>query len=399
MPTILLCLDLFELLQSRRAAEVARPPTIEAQHIEVAPGRDEPLSFMTFQTVEGIVGNADFDTAQGQTTWESKVEKIINLGHAYSSVNTVTGEICYMVDSALYKDILLAVAARKQNEQILIAASERMGQHIEQIAGSNERIMQREKHAIEQMAQRMNESHLLIQDEHRTRMTNVMTDIRALRDSLTCSADHDGGSQEMQRLQFDMHRYENVISVYLARINDAEKANQRLLREQRESAASIEHLRDRLDRAERLVCSMGTPKSIKRKRAFREQDNNEKGSKRTSSSDNDAEESDGEDEDDRVSEQSSSSSSPSEDGNDEVETRRSADQVMETSIDLSMSPTDPDETSKGTDAAPANRLSFKEALEISGRNLSQDVAIGTLSGTDSVPAHRKLITLSSLGAK
>ncbi len=69
------------------------------------------------------------------------MEKFINLGHAYSSVNTVTGEICYMVDFALYKDILLAVVAKKQNEQILIAASEWMKQHIEQIAGSNERIM------------------------------------------------------------------------------------------------------------------------------------------------------------------------------------------------------------------------------------------------------------------
>jgi hypothetical protein len=30
----------------------------------------------------------------------------------------------------------------------------------------------------------------------------------------------------MQRLQFDVQRYENVIPVYLARIKDAEKANQ-----------------------------------------------------------------------------------------------------------------------------------------------------------------------------
>ena len=61
-------LELFELMQSRRAAEVARPPTIEAQHIEVAAGRAEPLSFMTLKTVEGIVGDANFDTDQGQTT-------------------------------------------------------------------------------------------------------------------------------------------------------------------------------------------------------------------------------------------------------------------------------------------------------------------------------------------
>jgi hypothetical protein len=262
------------------------------------------------------------------------MEKFVNLGHAYSSVNTVTGEICYMVDSALYKDILLAVAARKQNEQILIAASERVEQHnIEQIAGSNERIIQREKHAIEQMAQRMNESHLLIQDEHKTRMTNVMTDIRALRNSLASSADLEGGSRKMQRLQFDVQRYENVIPVYLARIKDAEKANQKLLKEQRESAASIEHLKDRLDRAERLVCSMGTPDSIKRNRAFREQENSEKGSEGTSSSDSGEEESDGEDEGSGASDQSSSSS-PSEDEGDEKEHQQQSDQVMESAIDL-----------------------------------------------------------------
>ncbi len=61
-------LELFELLQSRRAAEVAKPPTIEAQQVEVVPGRAEPLSFMTLQTVEGIVGSTDFDAAQGQTS-------------------------------------------------------------------------------------------------------------------------------------------------------------------------------------------------------------------------------------------------------------------------------------------------------------------------------------------
>jgi hypothetical protein len=162
---------------------------------------------MTLQTVEGIVESADLNTAQGQPTWESKMEKFVNLEHAYSSVNTVTGEVCYMVDAALYKDILLAVAARKQNEQILAAASERMEQHVELITGSNERVMQREKHAMEQMAQRMNESRLQIQDEHKTRMTNAMADIRALQDSLTGSPDRGGSSREMQSLQFDVHRY------------------------------------------------------------------------------------------------------------------------------------------------------------------------------------------------
>jgi hypothetical protein len=47
-------------------------------------------------------------------TWNDKVEKFIRLSAAYSSDRTVSGERCYMVDSALFKDILLAVAARKQ---------------------------------------------------------------------------------------------------------------------------------------------------------------------------------------------------------------------------------------------------------------------------------------------
>jgi hypothetical protein len=140
-------LELFELMQARRSADVEKAPTVKAHHVEIAPRQVEPLSFMTLQTVEGIVGSMEFCTPQGQTSWESKMDKFLNLGHAYSSENTVTGEKCYMVDEALYRDILLAVAARKQNEQLLAAASERFEQHMEQIDGSNERVIQREKDA------------------------------------------------------------------------------------------------------------------------------------------------------------------------------------------------------------------------------------------------------------
>jgi hypothetical protein len=77
----------------------------------------------------------------------------------------------------------------------------------------------------------------------------------------------------------------------------------------------------------------------------------------------------------------------------------SANQVMEPAIDLSVSSTGPDKDSKKTSAAPVNRLSFKQALEISKNNRSQGAAIGTSTGTDSVPSHRRLITLSSLGTK
>ncbi len=69
-------LELFDLLQAKRAAEVVRPPTIEAQHVELAPGRAEPLSFMTLKTVEGIIESTDFDAAQGQTSWENQNGKV-----------------------------------------------------------------------------------------------------------------------------------------------------------------------------------------------------------------------------------------------------------------------------------------------------------------------------------
>jgi hypothetical protein len=57
---------------------------------------------MTIQTVEGIVRNTDVEDHEEHTTWEGRMEKFLNLGDAYSSVNTHTGEKCYMVDGALY---------------------------------------------------------------------------------------------------------------------------------------------------------------------------------------------------------------------------------------------------------------------------------------------------------
>ena len=109
-------LELFELMQAKRAGDVGRLATVEAQHIEAEAPRAEPLSFLSLQTVEGIVSSMDLGNLEEQETWEGRMEKFVNLGNAYSSTNTHTGERCYMVDEPLYRDILLAVAARKQNE-------------------------------------------------------------------------------------------------------------------------------------------------------------------------------------------------------------------------------------------------------------------------------------------
>jgi hypothetical protein len=185
------------MFSARKATEVEKPPTIEAHHVEVAPPRAEPLSFLTLETVEGIVGSTDVEAQEGQTSWESRMEKFIGLGDAYSSVNTHSGEKCCMVDGALYTGILLAVAARRQNERSMATATEKLEQHIEQIGSSNERVLQGEKDALERMARRMNKSFISIRDEHQTRMKNVMTDIRALKDSMVSSAEHSTNSPEM----------------------------------------------------------------------------------------------------------------------------------------------------------------------------------------------------------
>ncbi len=129
-----------------------------------------------------------------------------------------------------------------------------------------------------------------------------------------------------------------MIPVYLSRIKDAEKANQKLLREQKESAANIERLRNRLDKAERLICSMGTPESVNMKGTFRDQGRNEKGSDHTSSTEDGEDEDSGEDEDDSDDDQSSSSS---EDESNGAGARESFDQNIDVSIDLSVSPTEP----------------------------------------------------------
>jgi hypothetical protein len=57
-------LELFESLQTRRTRETHQSSTVEAHHVEVAPERSEPLSFLTLQTVERIVGSTNFNVPQ-----------------------------------------------------------------------------------------------------------------------------------------------------------------------------------------------------------------------------------------------------------------------------------------------------------------------------------------------
>ena len=107
-------IELFELLQERRARATHPLGMIEAQPIvQVATG-NEPLSFLTLASVEVIIGNTEVHvgSALEQTTWNDKVDKFMRLSAAYSSDRTVSGERCYMIDCALFKDLLLVLSAR-----------------------------------------------------------------------------------------------------------------------------------------------------------------------------------------------------------------------------------------------------------------------------------------------
>ncbi len=384
--------ELFALMLSRRAAEVVRPPTIEAQHVEVAPRRAEPLSFTTVQTVEAIIESTDFNAAQGQTSWESKVEKLVNLGRAYSSVNTVSGETCYMVDGQLYKNILLAVAARKQNLHSLTTAAEKLEQRIEQIGHSNDRVMQGEKDALERMVKRMNRSFTEMQDDQHTRMKNVMVEIRALKDSMVTSAEHSTDHGEMQRLRVQVERYDQIFPICQAQVEDLEQLNRKLRTDLLEEKRRNERMRIRMDKAEVLAIRLGTPKTNKRSKTDEQEHESDK-SDHGSSSSNDEDEDGDEDEDEREQSEHSSSSSDNEQG--EARAQRITDQIMETSKDSSSPRTDPRKNDKDKEAAPANRTSYSEVLKTPKEQHARDATMDTSSGAEAAPAPTKLLTLSS----
>jgi hypothetical protein len=156
------------------------------------------------------------------------------------SDDTISGEKCYMVDEALYKDILLAVAARTQNESTLASASEKLEQHLEQIEDSHKRIIQRENVVIEQFVAEVALSQQKIKLGHTARMQAVMSDIRTLKNSMVSASEFDQDSQEMKRLRFQVTQYESILPVYQSRFKDTEDLNRRLDDEKAELNKNIE---------------------------------------------------------------------------------------------------------------------------------------------------------------
>jgi uncharacterized phage infection (PIP) family protein YhgE len=236
-----------------------------------------------------------------------------------------------MVDEALYKDILLAVAARKQNESTLSSASEKLEQHINQIEDSHNRVIQREKDVIDQFVAGITLSQAQIRAGHSARMKAVvMADVLALKNSMTASSERDQNSHEMQRLKFQVAQYESILPVYQSRLKDTEELNKKLDDERTELAKNIERLKEKLDRAESLVFSMGTPEAIRQRGPVID-----------------------------TSAELSSSSSQGE--HSKARAPKSTEQNPVEHVDLSVSPiTESTDVTMATSAAPVIKLSFKE---------------------------------------
>jgi hypothetical protein len=83
-----------------------------------------------------------------------------------------------------------------------------------------------------------------------TRMKNVMKDIREINASMVVSAEHGSVSGEMQRLRFQVERYEQILPLIQAQFNDTQEKNKRLWDELLGERNYIKKLKVRLERAE-----------------------------------------------------------------------------------------------------------------------------------------------------
>jgi hypothetical protein len=260
-------IELFELLQERRARGTHSLGMVEAQPIVQVATEAEPLSFLTLASVEGIIGSteAHVGSALERSTWNDKVDKFMRLSAAYSSDRTVSGERCYMIDCALFKDLLLAVSARKQNEHLMSAAAEKLEQQIGKIMSSQDRITQREKEFLESFNQDMNARQERYRLAHKVRMERVLDEFKLFKDSVISSAEQNLGINEVQQLRFQVEQYENVLPVYASKLKDFEEQNKRLIEEKLGLSRDIEQMKERLSSAEAVVFSLGTPEAIRKR--------------------------------------------------------------------------------------------------------------------------------------
>jgi hypothetical protein len=168
-------------------------------------------------------------------------------------------------------------------------------------------------------------------------------------------------------------QYEGILPVYQSRLKDTEELNKKLDDEKAELAKNIERLKQKLDKAESLVFSMGTPEAIR-----------QRGPVMGSSAE--------------LFPRLFPSSSQG--VHNQVGAPESAVQNSGEPVDLSDSPTEPGDTIMEISAAPVIKLNFKEIISSVQKQNRATKNIEGMAGTTEQPTPPRLITLSSnLGNK
>ncbi len=169
-----------------------------------------------------------------------------------------------------------------------------------------------------------------------------------------------------------MAQYEGILPVYQSRLKDTEELNKKLDDEKAELAKNIERLRQKLNRAEALVFSMGTPEAIRQREPVMG---------------------------------SSADLFPrlfppsSQDDHNKVGAPDGAERNSGEPVDLTVSPNEPGDTIMETTAAPVIKLSFKEIISTVQKQNMATKNIEGMAGTSEQPTPPRLITLSTLGNK
>jgi hypothetical protein len=130
-----------------------------------------------------------------------------------------------MVDQQLYKEILLAVAARKQNERVYDESIERLERHMGQIESRRMKVADTEKEAMGQFALTLRNTQNAHRDAHYVRMKAVLKEVNELKYSMASAATEKNSAEDIQVPRHQVEQYGHMLPVYTARIRDAENIN------------------------------------------------------------------------------------------------------------------------------------------------------------------------------
>ncbi len=150
-------------------------------------------------------------------------------------------------------DVLLAVAARKQNEKVYEASVEQLERHIGQIESSHMWVTDREREAIDEFALTLRNTQSAHRDAHYVRMKAVLKEVNELKEAMVSATKEKSSAEDVRILRHQVEQYEQILLIYTARFQDAESMNKRLNEEKLEQAKNVESLRQRLSMAEDLI--------------------------------------------------------------------------------------------------------------------------------------------------